>query len=890
MAEDLSEIARLLRRMVDEHDEPWKRAGKGPLNTKGSAANRSALALTQTFRTLHGDTQALQQSFHGLVGWATKLTELGALGEGIALAVQGVEKMATTFSKMTDIGQSFNGSMFDMMKQAGDAGLSVDEFTRTLQRNSTVAAVMTDQVTGSANAFMAVQKSVRDNLKTQGFYGMTLGELTDTTGDYLETLRETGQLDKIGTAGQSAAVKQLIEETTQLSEVTGKSREELLKNANATMRSTTAAFAMAQLGPKAQESFAKVATAFTPFPELAKAFADNVGLGSSAFTEFGKTLRGAGLTDVAGALDELSNKTKAGTATAEDSQQFLNLLNTRIDQSAHQLKMFTLSTDSATSSGALQLEAIRQSTRGIADWRVALLKAQDPVTKMTMTFNSTLEEISGNFRTKFYQGVMSAFLSPLSEAEKQRADQIETALKDDSVSTEQKRMLMAELSDIDKKRVRSGSDFDNTMAKFQKNLDELATSFGQIAADLMPSVIEMLKLLAQTATLLVTGFVDLKDGIQRVLKYLGVGDSSDTIATLLATTVAGGLVIWFKRFMSDFFGTKNIMAKQANVYAERVFGGGGGGGGGLPGIEEEPGPGPAGGPRQTLREAWSKGGLTRELTSRAGGMVRTIGSGLLSVGIGIATGAIADGLVDGLAAIDPKDIDKGTESSIKEVVDPIAGMIGMLFGNSFVKWAAPMLARGALSVLPEAVTGAAATLAAPVTAGVIAAGAGAYMATKVTTANMDDAQKAAALGYTVPSTMDDNGIATEWKNPTTGKRITAYEIQSHTGDAAPQATPPTPVVPTPPSAPHVTPPTPRAPTPTAPNAEQQTSATAAATTAVATATSANTDATNTSNDKLDGLKDVNVAQLATMQRMNDQLSKLLDKFSGYPGLLSGAQP
>ena len=86
--------------------------------------------------------------------------------------------------------------MFEMARQAGEAGLSLDEYAKMLGRNSTLSAVLNNNQSATVATLGQFQKGLRENLSSVGLYAMSLTDLTDTSSDHEETLRQSGLLFK----------------------------------------------------------------------------------------------------------------------------------------------------------------------------------------------------------------------------------------------------------------------------------------------------------------------------------------------------------------------------------------------------------------------------------------------------------------------------------------------------------------------------------------------------------------------------------------------------------------------------------------------------------------------------------------------------------------------
>lgn len=339
----------------------------------------------------------------------------GFVGLEVAVAAfTKVLEIGKTFSKMTDIGQSFNGSLFMMMQQVGQAGLSLDEFAALMSRNSMATSAVGTKSMGS------LQLAVRGNLQQFGFYGMALDEITNTTSDYMETLRQSGNETKLDDVGRKRAVVDLISQASQMTQVFGKSRAEIIKTTNEAMR-TPELLARLNTGTEAQISATQsFVTAYAGQSEiLAKTFAEQAGKGGYIDTEVGKAAIESGLgefNEIMQSNIELAHKGIKPTAEklAQDAQQYKAMFNKdRMEN------LLTLSKVSPAAKRMLDIgNEINASYQKFTDAKTGVfdtqgfIKAQenaakqaeitDGITKIATMFESAFKEVTGSFIDGFY--------------------------------------------------------------------------------------------------------------------------------------------------------------------------------------------------------------------------------------------------------------------------------------------------------------------------------------------------------------------------------------------------------------------------------------------------------------------------------------------------------
>src|ERR1019366_256087 len=196
-----------------------------------SSVSASAKKLDEAIRKTTNAVQALAGGHESALRHILRSVEgIGAIGGAISLLVNGVFEISKTYSKLTDIGQMFGGSMFEMASRAGAAGLSLGDFSKAMMKHSQSAAFITNSQTGATNAFMDVQKKVRDGLEKVGFYGMSLSELTDATFDYVDIMKTSGRITKMSSGDLANGAQRFLAQVSGISAASGISREEIIKS------------------------------------------------------------------------------------------------------------------------------------------------------------------------------------------------------------------------------------------------------------------------------------------------------------------------------------------------------------------------------------------------------------------------------------------------------------------------------------------------------------------------------------------------------------------------------------------------------------------------------------------------------------------------------------
>ena len=153
---------------------------------------------------------------------------VGLVATGFQLVASAQEAMLRSYQEMSGVGVNFGGSLTLMKIQTQAMGLTMDEFTALVKKNSEAMSKMGGGVSDNADAFtklsMAMYRSdVRGNLQALGY---TTAQINQGMIDYIAT---TGGRTKAEMANTTALIKNSSEYLTELdllAQVTGKSREQ----------------------------------------------------------------------------------------------------------------------------------------------------------------------------------------------------------------------------------------------------------------------------------------------------------------------------------------------------------------------------------------------------------------------------------------------------------------------------------------------------------------------------------------------------------------------------------------------------------------------------------------------------------------------------------------
>jgi hypothetical protein len=380
---------------------------------------RAIESATGGLKLMHGGMDDFVYSLRGLARLIPAIVG-GGIIDGL---IKGAESLTKSYSRMANAGQMFGGSMFTMAAQAGASGLSLDEFTKMIEKHSETEKYLDRQTGTSANSLGALQLAVRNNLKPLGFLGMTVDQLSDATADYTDNLKQTGLMGQMTDKEQGDAVSEMIKNVAVLSDVTGKTRDEIMKNMNAAFADVTEQFFIktsGQIGPAQKKSLDALTLYFSALPGstgsvLSKFFAATVGSSRGAFmTEFGKAALATGLGDVVGMADDLKRKMLSGNVDmAEDGEKARLQIMRSIERQKTWLEAVAPTNADARAMMQVYLDLASMGKGDMAKYIIQQkrLQAEEEVTKGLTTNLLTLEHrfkmITGTFLDGFYSALAS---------------------------------------------------------------------------------------------------------------------------------------------------------------------------------------------------------------------------------------------------------------------------------------------------------------------------------------------------------------------------------------------------------------------------------------------------------------------------------------------------
>tara|TARA_R110000868_G_scaffold81659_1_gene230930 strand:+ start:1766 stop:4195 length:2430 start_codon:yes stop_codon:yes gene_type:complete len=139
-----------------------------------------------------------------------------------------IDRNVDTWRDLSSVGASFNNSIFDMIAASANSGMSLDQFSALVQRNSIALASFGGTATQGAKQFGDFSKNFRRGIGQQFFeMGFTIADVNDGLIGFFELQRRsTSQTLRFDKTQQASAANYILQ-LDKLSKITGLQRKEL---------------------------------------------------------------------------------------------------------------------------------------------------------------------------------------------------------------------------------------------------------------------------------------------------------------------------------------------------------------------------------------------------------------------------------------------------------------------------------------------------------------------------------------------------------------------------------------------------------------------------------------------------------------------------------------
>lgn len=439
MSDDLSlnELTRAIAKMAEASDATNKtlnnlvgkqvkadRNNSNNSNNKNKTSRDKALDAARSVltRNLARDAQDLSGHLHSLSEGADGVSNIfkgfigGFVGGSVVKdLIDASEGQAKQYRRLTDIGQTFGGSMLEMSAQAAKIDLPMENFTELLKRNSTLSAVMGQNQFSTSLSLGEMAKQVRASTKEFGFYGMSIDDISNLTSDYGETMRLQGRSSQIGTTATVKGMASFAQEITALSSATGKSREEIASITKEALRdvAVTSRQMVGQTSDVQNMALQRSVAFLAAMPGktgnmMATMLSQTFGYGSAVFSDEGHKFIEAGAGQILGSFNKLSAKIASGE-TGDDLDNSLGDTLTEMQQSYAQLAPTLQAQARAGNSAARDVISYMDEMKGLNGQQLAMkmkeIQDSKGFTNFFLTISDTLNKIMGSFKVGFIEAI-----------------------------------------------------------------------------------------------------------------------------------------------------------------------------------------------------------------------------------------------------------------------------------------------------------------------------------------------------------------------------------------------------------------------------------------------------------------------------------------------------
>lgn len=651
----LTKNAKILQKVYDnlEADDESRSKAVKQLEKDFDSAARNLKGLS--LRDVETDVLASSKAITGAFSEVSKKFGVigGLIGGSVGAFVNAAVDMTGAFRSMSDVGQTFGGSMLKMSVAAAEAGLPLDEFAKAVTKNATVIATM------GSKSFFDLSLNVRKSAEQFGMFGLTTEQMTDYLGDYLETMRLQGVIqnhrDKVNGDGFIKFAKNM----TEMAGLFGKSRDAIMKQTMEASKNVLLTSRLAQTAGANQENLSRNVTnaiaMFASIPgaagdALSNLLSETAGSGTALFSEYAKPFIESGLGNFVDMFEKYARQAADGMDIDEFAQAN-NEMMAEIDRNTSQLRLLAMNGDA----NARQILAMRAQMRKLdqqdIDERKRKLEEEQKSQGFLNVFASLESAVKRAFGA-FKLGFLTPFEKFSSEGGmKDFSDTLEKigkrlGVKLTAIGTRLGTMLMRVF------------DEDNLENIFQ-SLETMASVFGFVG-DIVMRIFQLMT--SETVTTAFTTFTNLMSDAAAAISWLGniigklgsmiydklvpsfgeAGTKFENILGQFIGAVVAGIVL-FKMFRGVIGGVKNafsaitglnkqndatITARNATIYVKNGSGPTMGGGRNESGLDD------------ILADGNSSSGTARTSNSRNAGRRRWgkwgRRAGLAGLGIGAA--------------------------------------------------------------------------------------------------------------------------------------------------------------------------------------------------------------------------------------------------------------
>ena len=424
VAKDSKEQTKALKDVVKRVEELNKNSSE---NSKKMIANLQKKGGDYTKDLVKKNVQTPFKSVNlAIQKFAGKLGIAGAVIGGFAAAVGFVigrlKQFSDSFRQVFAMGFRMEQGSLGLAKAAVAAEMGIAQYTELLGKFSTSVGII------GTKAFSDLNIQIRDNLQAQGMLGMSLAELAEYTGDFMDQLRTASMLGEKSNDELEEMVVRYAQNITAFSQLANVSRDQIaavIKGSTAVEAFTNRlnvlpAMVQARVLQAAQTVTGMFAGLGTEFgDQLATTFTTAYGRGGLFFTEAGRELLAVNrrlYNSMSSLIDNLDSLDDQGAAratseliseianTSEAERERLGLIersNTQFSGAARQQIQLINQVQEIQKKGALEqykdLQRLRQESQ-IDKLSKAFINFERVTAKLSVAFSKFFTELFGNDR------------------------------------------------------------------------------------------------------------------------------------------------------------------------------------------------------------------------------------------------------------------------------------------------------------------------------------------------------------------------------------------------------------------------------------------------------------------------------------------------------------
>jgi len=360
------------------------------------------------------------QRFAGKLGIAGAV--IGGFAAAVGFVIGRLKQFSDSFRQVFAMGFRMEQGSLGLAKAAVAAEMGIAQYTELLGKFSTSVGII------GAKAFSDLNVQIRDNLQAQGMLGMSLAELTEYTGDFMDQLRTASMLGGKSNDQLEEMVVRYAQNITAFSQLANVSRDQIA----AVIKGSTAVEAFTNklnvLPAIVQDRVLRAAQTVTGMfaglgtefgDQLATTFTTAYGRGGLFFTEAGRELLAVNrklYNSLSSLIDNIDSLDDQGAAkatsqliteianTSDAERERLSLIersNTQFSGAARQQIALINQVQEIQKKGALEqykdLQKLRRESQ-IDKLSVAFINFERVTAKLSVAFNKFFTELFGNDR------------------------------------------------------------------------------------------------------------------------------------------------------------------------------------------------------------------------------------------------------------------------------------------------------------------------------------------------------------------------------------------------------------------------------------------------------------------------------------------------------------